>query len=140
MWPFQAPERLARLGATAPRGVLLYGPPGCSKTMLAKAVAAEARLNFISIKVPPQQFGWTSAVSRPWPALWAPHLSPLHICAQGGELFSSYVGESEKAVAGLFARARATAPTIVFFDEIDALASARSSDTHGAAVKRVGAG
>jgi ATP-dependent 26S proteasome regulatory subunit len=50
-WPFKHPEALARLGATPPRGVLLYGPPGCSKTMLARAVASEARLNFLSIKV-----------------------------------------------------------------------------------------
>jgi SpoVK/Ycf46/Vps4 family AAA+-type ATPase len=45
---------------------------------------------------------------------------------QGGELFSKYVGESEKAVAALFARARASAPSIIFFDEIDALAATRS--------------
>lgn len=81
---------LARLGATAPKGVLLYGPPGCSKTLLARAVAREARLNFLAIK--------------------------------GGELYSKYLGQSEKAVATLFARARATAPSIVFFDEVDGLA------------------
>ena len=54
-----------------------------------------------------------------------PWLSALPV--QGGELFSKYVGESEKAVAALFARARATAPSVVFFDEIDALAAARSA-------------
>ena len=47
---------------------------------------------------------------------------------QGGELFSKFVGESERAVAALFARARATAPCVVFFDEIDGLASDRGSD------------
>lgn len=56
----------------APRGILLYGPPGCSKTLLARAVATEARLNFLAIK--------------------------------GPELFSKYVGQSEKAVAQVFAK------------------------------------
>jgi len=50
---------------------------------------------------------------------------------KGGELFSKYVGESERAIAALFARARATAPCIVFFDEIDGLASTRSDDSAG---------
>ncbi len=56
----------------APRGILLYGPPGCSKTLLARAVASESGLNFLAVK--------------------------------GAELFSKYVGESEKAIASLFAR------------------------------------
>ncbi|GAX79006.1 hypothetical protein CEUSTIGMA_g6446.t1 [Chlamydomonas eustigma] len=93
-WPSRHPDALSRLGVSPPRGLLLYGPPGCSKTLLARAVATEAGLNFFSIK--------------------------------GGELFSKYVGESEKAVASLFVRARATAPSVVFFDEIDALAASRS--------------
>ena len=76
------------------RGLLLYGAPGCSKTMLARALATEAGVNFLSV--------------------------------QGSELYSKFVGESEKAVATLFARARANAPAIVFFDELDALAPARS--------------
>ena len=71
-WPFRNPGALARVGATPPRGVLLYGPPGCSKTMLARAVASESRLNFLAVK--------------------------------GPELLSKYVGESEKAVARLFAK------------------------------------
>ncbi len=73
--------------------MLLYGPPGCSKTLLARAVANEAKLNFLAVK--------------------------------GPELFSKYVGQAEKAVAALFARARAAAPAIIFFDEIDGLAGAR---------------
>ena len=59
-------------GVQAPRGVLLHGPPGCSKTLLARAVAAESGLNFLAVK--------------------------------GPELLSKYVGDSEKAVAALFAR------------------------------------
>lgn len=72
-------------------GILLYGPPGCSKTMTAKAIATESSLNFIAIK--------------------------------GPELFSKYVGDSEKAIRDLFRRARLCSPCIIFFDEIDAIAT-----------------
>ena len=58
------------MGISPPTGVLLYGPPGCSKTLLAKALATESGLNFISIK--------------------------------GPELFSKFLGESEKAVREVF--------------------------------------
>lgn len=87
---------LEEAGVSPLKGVLLYGPPGCSKTMLVKAVATETRMNFIPLK--------------------------------GPELFSKYVGESEKAIRKLFARARAAAPCLVFIDEIDGLANARGSD------------
>lgn len=50
-WPIKYPECFTRLGIKSPRGVLLYGPPGCSKTMIAKAIATESQLNFLSIKV-----------------------------------------------------------------------------------------
>lgn len=103
IWPQKHGDRLTTIGARPIRGVLLYGPPGCSKTLLARACASEAGLNFIAVK--------------------------------GPELFSKWVGESEKAVQSLFARARTAAPSIVFFDEIDALAVARSSgDTGGLSV------
>jgi len=93
VWPIRHPELFARLGCRPPRGHLLYGPPGCSKTMIAKALATESDLNFIAVK--------------------------------GPELLSKWVGESEKAVRELFRKARAAAPAIVFFDEIDALAVQR---------------
>lgn len=102
LWPQQHADALTRLGATAPKGVLLYGPPGCSKTLLARAVAATAGLNFLSVK--------------------------------GGELYSKYVGESERAVAALFARARGAAPSIVFFDEIDGLAGHRGDAGGGGGI------
>lgn len=104
-WPLKHADRLKTLGAKAPRGVLLYGPPGCSKTLLARAVAHEAKMNFISIK--------------------------------GGELFSQYVGESEKAVANIFAHARTSAPCILFFDELDGLAGPRDTDGGSAVGERV---
>ena len=81
------------------QGLLLFGPPGCSKTLLARALASEARVNFISVK--------------------------------GSELYSKFVGESEKAVARVFSRARQAAPAIVFFDEIDGLTTARGASGAG---------
>jgi AAA family ATPase len=97
-WPLSHPETFSRLGITPPKGVLLYGPPGCSKTLIAKALATEAGLNFLAVK--------------------------------GPELFNKFVGESERAVREVFRKARAAAPSIIFFDEIDALSAARG---HGEA-------
>jgi len=51
-WPLKHPEAFARLGVRPPRGVLLYGPPGCSKTLIAKALATESGINFIAVKGP----------------------------------------------------------------------------------------
>ena len=93
-WPLRHADAFARMGVRPPRGVLLYGPPGCSKTLAAKALASEARTNLLAVK--------------------------------GPELFSKWVGESERAVAALFRKARAAAPAIIFFDEIDALATSRT--------------
>jgi ribosome biogenesis ATPase len=91
--PLRHPELFKAMGLRAPAGVLLYGPPGCGKTLLAKAIASETHANFISVK--------------------------------GPELLDKYVGESERAVRQLFSRARASAPCVVFFDELDALAPRR---------------
>ncbi|GME88832.1 unnamed protein product [[Candida] boidinii] len=93
--PIKRPEIYERVGITAPAGVLMWGPPGCGKTLLAKAVANESKANFISVK--------------------------------GPELLNKYVGESEKAVRQVFARARASVPCIIFFDELDALVPRRDT-------------
>lgn len=93
VWPLAYPETFERLGVEPARGVLLYGPPGCGKTFLVKALANEAHANFFPIR--------------------------------GAELLSKWVGESERGVRELFRRARGSAPALVFFDEIDALAPRR---------------
>lgn len=102
--PIRRPELFRALGVSASCGVLLWGPPGCGKTLLAKAVANESRANFISVK--------------------------------GPELLNKYVGESEKAVRQVFARARASSPCVIFFDELDALVP-RRDDTLSEASARV---
>ncbi|GJQ13513.1 hypothetical protein GpartN1_g5304.t1 [Galdieria partita] len=95
-WPKKYSHYFQRLGISPIKGILLYGPPGCSKTLMAKALATETSCHFLSVK--------------------------------GPELFQKWVGESEKAVRNLFRKAKSVAPCIVFFDEIDALASRRQDD------------
>ncbi|HIE19353.1 TPA: AAA family ATPase [Candidatus Bathyarchaeota archaeon] len=92
-WPLKNPDVFKRMGINPPRGILLFGPPGCGKTLLARAVATESEANFISIK--------------------------------GPEVFSKWVGESERAIREVFRKARMSAPAIIFFDEIDALVPRR---------------
>ncbi|XP_041793778.1 spermatogenesis-associated protein 5-like protein 1 [Chelmon rostratus] len=94
-WPMRYPEAFVRLGLCRPRGVLLYGPPGCAKTTLVKAAATSSHCAFLSVS--------------------------------GADLYSPYVGDSEKALAQLFRQARACAPCILFLDEIDSLIGSRSS-------------
>ena len=96
IWPIAHPEAFARMGIAPTRGVLLYGPPGCGKTYLVKALAHDGRANVLSVK--------------------------------GAELLSKWVGESESAVRQLFMRARGAAPSLIFLDEIDALAPVRGPD------------
>lgn len=103
--PLEASETFARLGVSAPKGVLLYGPPGCSKTLTAKALATESGVNFLAVK--------------------------------GPEIFSKYVGESERAIRAVFHKARSAAPSIIFFDEIDAISSSRDGGSSTAAASNV---
>src|SRR5690606_31728314 len=105
LWPLTYPDTFARLGIQAPRGVLLYGPPGCGKTYLVKAIAGTGKANVLSVK--------------------------------GAELLTKWVGESERAVRELFRRAREAAPTLVFLDEVDALAPVRGQASDGGTTGRV---
>jgi transitional endoplasmic reticulum ATPase len=105
LWPLTYPDTFARLGVSPPRGVLLYGPPGCGKTYLVKAIAGTGKANVLSVK--------------------------------GAELLNKWVGESERAVRELFRRAREAAPTLVFLDEVDALAPTRGQSTDGGTTDRV---
>jgi len=77
------------------KGVLFYGPPGCGKTLMAKAVANECSSNFISVK--------------------------------GPELLTMWFGESEGNVREVFDKARAAAPCVLFFDELDSVGVSRGS-------------
>lgn len=105
LWPLDYPDTFSRLGVAPPRGLLLYGPPGCGKTFLVKAIAGSGQANVLSVK--------------------------------GAEVLSKWVGESERAVRELFRRARESAPSIVFLDEVDALAPVRGQSTDGGTTDRV---
>ena len=92
--PFLKPGLFARFKKSAGGGVLLYGPPGCGKTMMARAVAGECKAEFISVGI--------------------------------SDIVSMWTGESEQQLARMFERARAVRPSVLFFDELDALAFARA--------------
>ncbi|RDL31428.1 AAA family ATPase-like protein [Venustampulla echinocandica] len=100
--PLLHPERMQRLGASPKKGLLLYGPPGCSKTLSAQAMATESGFNFFAVK--------------------------------GAELLNMYVGESERAVRDIFARARAASPSVIFFDEIESIGSKREGSSRNSSV------
>ena len=92
--PFINPGLFAKFRKKAGGGILLYGPPGCGKTMLARAVANECNASFLAIGI--------------------------------SEILSMWQGESERNLALMFEKARAQKPCVMFFDELDALAFARS--------------
>uniref|UniRef100_A0A061QXF2 Transitional endoplasmic reticulum ATPase n=1 Tax=Tetraselmis sp. GSL018 TaxID=582737 RepID=A0A061QXF2_9CHLO len=94
-YPVEHPEKFEKFGMSPSKGVLFYGPPGCGKTLLAKAIANECQANFISIK--------------------------------GPELLTMWFGESEANVREIFDKARQSAPCVLFFDELDSIASQRGS-------------
>jgi transitional endoplasmic reticulum ATPase len=93
VYPFTKRVAFQKAGLKAVRGILLYGPPGTGKTLLAKAVASQCAVNFISVK--------------------------------GPEVLSKWQRESAERIRLLFAKAREASPCVIFFDEIDAIATAR---------------
>jgi ribosome biogenesis ATPase len=117
--PIRRPEIFKAVGIEAPSGVLLWGPPGCGKTLLAKAVANESRANFISVKGPEllNKVGWCVVNGK-----------NDHQGEVDKGRFLQYVGESERAVRQVFARARASSPCVIFFDELDALVPRRDDN------------
>ena len=90
------PTKFTKMGIKPPKGVLLYGPPGCGKTILARALAAECGANMILVR--------------------------------GPEILSKWVGESEKAIREIFRKAKASAPCVIIFDELDSLAKSRTGE------------
>ena len=90
------PDKFKKMGVKPPKGVLLYGPPGCGKTLLARALAAECGANMILVR--------------------------------GPEILSKWVGESEKAIREIFRKAKASAPCVIIFDELDSLAKSKMKD------------
>ncbi|XP_040426485.1 spermatogenesis-associated protein 5-like protein 1 isoform X1 [Cygnus olor] len=98
-WPMKFPHAFARMGLSHPKGVLLYGPSGCAKTTLVRAVATSCHCSFLSVS--------------------------------GADLFSPYVGDSEKILSQVFRQARASTPAIIFLDEIDSILGSRSHHKTG---------
>jgi len=102
--PLRYPEIFKRLGIDAPKGVLLHGPPGCGKTLIARAIAHESEAAFFSVN--------------------------------GPEIIHKFYGESEAHLRKIFEQAAEKAPSIVFIDEIDAIAP-RREQVQGEVEKRV---
>lgn len=94
LYPLQNPEMAKTYGLKAGGGILMYGPPGCGKTYIAKATAGELDATFISVSI--------------------------------HEIASSFAGEGERALHNIFTKARRLAPSVIFFDEIDAVGASRS--------------
>ncbi|MBH0181338.1 MAG: proteasome ATPase [Nitrospira sp.] len=109
--PFLHPQIFAEYKLSAPKGVLLYGPPGCGKTLIAKAVA-----NSIAKKLGDRA---------------GKEIRSYFLHVKGPELLNKYVGESERQVREVFKKAKERAedghPVIVFFDEMDALFRTRGT-------------
>ncbi|MHB9160413.1 MAG: CDC48 family AAA ATPase [Nitrosotalea sp.] len=102
--PLKHPEIFARLNIEPHSGILLYGPPGCGKTLIAKVLASESEANFYSIN--------------------------------GPEIMNKYYGETEARLRDIFKEAKENSPSVIFIDEIDAIAPKRE-EAYGDVEKRV---
>ena len=102
--PLRHPEVFTRFGIEPHSGILLYGPPGCGKTLIAKVLASESEANFYSIN--------------------------------GPEIMNKYYGETEARLRDIFKEAKENSPSVIFIDEIDAIAPKRE-EAYGDVEKRV---
>jgi transitional endoplasmic reticulum ATPase len=103
--PLKKPEIFQEMNINPENGILLFGPAGTGKTLLAKAIANECGVNFISV--------------------------------EGPEIFGQWLGESEETIRHIFNVARQTAPTIIFFDQLEAIASTREVESESKTTERV---
>jgi len=103
--PMRHPEIAKAFGKSLRGGLLLYGPPGCGKTFVARAIAGELNAHFISVTI--------------------------------SDILDKFLGESEANMHNVFERARALAPAVLFFDEVDAVGGKRSSATHSSGMRNV---
>src|SRR3989338_502583 len=103
--PYQKPGLFQRFRKRVGGGILLYGPPGCGKTMLARATAGECNATFFNVAI--------------------------------SDVLDMYIGESERKLHALFEQARAKAPAVLFFDEVEALGGERSNTREATSSKLV---
>ena len=103
--PFRKPSIFQRFKKRAGGGILLYGPPGCGKTLLARATAGEVDAKFYSVSI--------------------------------SDVLDMYIGESERKLHALFEKAREDAPSVLFFDEVEALGGKRQYSREGTSSKLV---
>lgn len=103
--PYQKPGLFQRFRKRVGGGILLYGPPGCGKTMLARATAGECKATFFNVAI--------------------------------SDVLDMYIGESERKLHALFEQARAKAPSVLFFDEVEALGGKRSNTREATSSKLV---
>lgn len=103
--PFQSPSLFQRFKKKVGGGVLLYGPPGCGKTLLARATAGECNASFFNIEV--------------------------------SDVLNMYIGESEQKLHSIFEKARSETPSVIFFDELEALAGKREHSRSSASANIV---
>jgi transitional endoplasmic reticulum ATPase len=103
--PFSKPSLFQRFKKRVGGGILLYGPPGCGKTLLARCTAGECKAAFFNVAI--------------------------------SDVLDMYIGESERKLSALFEKARASAPAVMFFDELEALAGKRQYTREATAAKLV---